>query len=482
MIAVAVIFPWSVALVITFLGFWSEHEVRERVSLWLSLFNRAQHALSTAVAAAVAGNIRPGESTLRLVVSTLVAAIIYNICNTVLVNVGVSTRFAVSPIEAANHSFQPGFATLFGVVSLLALLFVVLRERVGVWSLALVALPVWLGYRALQSSREADERANELAQRVDELETLNRLGSDLLRARRASDVLLTAETALAVMLPGAQVQVGQDQTLPSELRRVAVTGFPATFIGVSQEAAAQAQQGIEAVAGLAGLGLQRVKLEAELAENEKALSQLSGRILEEGTHERSRIALEIHDEVLPYFAAAGIQADNARRSLERGESDNAGRMTDLTMEAIYDGVGRLRTALDDMRRVVVVPGGLRESLQSALDELTIEHRLRTHMQVEEPLPQLPLAVEILVVETVRGCLSNVARHARATNVWVSTRARDNAFVVAIADDGRGFDPEAVAPGHQGLALMKQRVGLVRGRLEVGGRQGSGTTVTVEVPI
>jgi signal transduction histidine kinase len=95
---------------------------------------------------------------------------------------------------------------------------------------------------------------------------------------------------------------------------------------------------------------------------------------------------------------------------------------------------------------------------------------------------MPHAVEILMMETARGCLANVARHAKATKVEVVVEATEAAVAMAVRDDGRGFDPGCVPEGHHGLALMQQRVELARGRFAVDSRAGGGTTVQVEVPL
>jgi signal transduction histidine kinase len=95
---------------------------------------------------------------------------------------------------------------------------------------------------------------------------------------------------------------------------------------------------------------------------------------------------------------------------------------------------------------------------------------------------LPLAVEILMLETIRGCLFNVARHANARSVQVRILADEWRITAVVSDDGDGFDPASVPSGHHGLALMRQRVELARGRFRIDSRLGAGTTVEVEVPV
>jgi len=239
---------------------------------------------------------------------------------------------------------------------------------------------------------------------------------------------------------------------------------------------------VEAVSGLLGMSLQRIELSEELAEVQRARVALSGQIIEEGTRERSRIALEIHDDVLPYLAAAEIQADNIRTSLRRQQVTRAEELATVTANTISGGIGRLRGVLAQLRSQIIVPGSLRQGLHEALHTLRLEHGVQGELLIADDLPPLPLAVEILVFETVKGCLANVTKHAQASRVTVSVERTHSGISATICDDGRGFDPTAVPEGSHGLSLMAQRLDLARGRFEVTSAVGEGTRVHVEVPL
>jgi signal transduction histidine kinase len=263
---------------------------------------------------------------------------------------------------------------------------------------------------------------------------------------------------------------------------VEVPGAAPAAVGVPGGLSDGSAAAVDAVAGLLGMSLQRVELSAELGALQEARAALSGRILEEGTRERSRIALEIHDDVLPYLAAAEIQADNVRSFLQRDDKVRAEGLAAKTQDAIHGGIGRLREVLAQLRNQIIVPGSLRDGLREALDELKLVHGVTGDLVAPQELDPLPLAVEILVLETVRGCLANVANHARAHHVVVTLAFTDSGISATVCDDGRGFDPDAVSEGSQGLSLMAQRVDLARGRFLVNSAVGQGTRVHVEVPL
>jgi signal transduction histidine kinase len=273
-----------------------------------------------------------------------------------------------------------------------------------------------------------------------------------------------------------------DGAISQELQPVKVIGAEPAVIGVPQELPEDSLAVVEAAAGLLGMAVQRLQLEQELTEVERARVALSGEILEEGTRERSRIALEIHDDVLPYFAAAEMQADNVQSAIRGQALDQANALALRTRDAVHDGIARLREVLEALRRQIVVPGSLRDELASALEKLRVESGVQVHLDVPEEMPTLPLAVEILVFETVRGCLTNVARHAGASRVSVAVRVTNTLLEAEVRDDGRGFDPSDIPAGHHGLVLMAQRVELARGRFVVTSGVGAGTTIHLEVPL
>jgi signal transduction histidine kinase len=88
-----------------------------------------------------------------------------------------------------------------------------------------------------------------------------------------------------------------------------------------------------------------------------------------------------------------------------------------------------------------------------------------------------------VFRVFQESLTNVARHAQATTVSATVQAVDGAILLAIHDDGQGFDPVAIAHKHSlGLAGMRERVQAFAGTLTLTSQPGQGTTVQVNIPL
>lgn len=480
-VAAAVLFPPGVVAGLIFVGSLNVREVRRIAPIRKALWNRAQLALSGA-----GGAWFSQLAFDNIVATTIVAAIVYQLANNLAVAASVYLRGMMSLDQASIRTADPypRFALDFGLVTLLALFVVIAYDQVGAWAVALLAMPLWLGYSALRSARESEDRAEELADRVRELETLNELGSQLLSARNPGEVTDRAAAGLnhALGTEHDEIVLRRDGQVPAGLDVVKIPGVEPAAFGVPADLSDRSGAVVEAAAGLTGLALQRLELEEELAEMEKARRRLSEQILEEGQSERSRIALAIHDDVLPYFAAAEMQVDNVRTALQMPDASRAEQLSQASIQAVRYGVVQLREVLDVLRKRVLTPGELRPSLERALTDLELSEGTRTHLEAPDPLPPIPLAVEILVLETIRGCLTNVARHARAEHVTLQVDASEERVVAELTDDGVGFDPDEAGFGRHGLSLMAQRVELARGRLEIDSAPGAGTCVRLEVPL
>jgi signal transduction histidine kinase len=124
-------------------------------------------------------------------------------------------------------------------------------------------------------------------------------------------------------------------------------------------------------------------------------------------------------------------------------------------------------------------------LVPALERLVDTFREQTGIAVdfESTLPaRLPPELETALYRIVQESLTNVVKHARAERVGVVLTRKENAVAVVIEDDGVGFEPGAAREGGLGLVGMRERIGLLGGRLEIESRPGSGTTFSAEVPL
>lgn len=483
-VASALIYDPGAVVLFAFVGALHRRELRGQAPVVMAVFNRAMMALCGAVAALGAAAVEAAIGTAPWVIvpAALVASLSFDATNTVLLATMLVVRRGQSWAGAFRHVLNPfpRYTMNAAVSTMLSLLVFVLVEDVSRWAILLIAIPLWLSHSAQRSAREAQDRADQLAARVRELQMLNALSAELLSVRDVESVVPLASHALEEQY-GEGVVIDLDGSLDApDDERVAINGVDHATIVVNN-GAAQPRAVIEALASLVGLTLSRLELERELAATERARTVLTGRILEEATHERSRIAMAVHDDVLPLFAAAQMQIDNVDMMLELQDLDRATATVEQATTGVSDGIRALRDTLETLRESTLVPGTIVDGVRGLMADFQARTGIRSHVEAPDTMPDLPFAIELLAYETLRGCLANVEKHSRATTVHVEFQVDKARLVVLMQDDGRGFDPTAIGKRSHGLALMQQRAELARGSFDITGAPDAGTTVRLEVP-
>jgi signal transduction histidine kinase len=130
--------------------------------------------------------------------------------------------------------------------------------------------------------------------------------------------------------------------------------------------------------------------------------------------------------------------------------------------------------------------GLAPALTSLVERMRTLHGLEVQSEIDlahtngrHPTRLVP-ETESTVYRIVQEALTNVAKHAGATHVWVSAAESAGRIRVVVRDDGVGFDPGA-SHGRFGLVGMRERVALIGGTLAIQSAPDEGTTVTIELP-
>ena len=183
--------------------------------------------------------------------------------------------------------------------------------------------------------------------------------------------------------------------------------------------------------------------------------------------ERRRWARELHDETLQGLAALRVGLSAGAREADpealRGHVRAA-------VEQIAGEIENLRAIISDLRPAALDQLGLAPALDALAERTRAASGLEVALDVS--LPKLDEEVETTVYRLVQEALTNVTKHAGATAVRVGARLDGGQVEVTVADDGRGFDPDATTAGF-GLAGMRERAALAGGSLDV----ASGATGT-----
>lgn len=201
--------------------------------------------------------------------------------------------------------------------------------------------------------------------------------------------------------------------------------------------------------------------------------------VEAAEDERLRIAQELHDDLAQRLAALQVQA----RLVGRADEERRGELVKQLQDSIRTSSERVRKIIRGLRPPALselgLAAALRHETQRQLEDTGIERDLRVEEVDGHPDDRVQLVLYRVTQEAVR----NAVRHAEASRVSVRLREDGDGWLeLAIADDGRGFDPERVAGGDRyGLVGMRERVGAVGGEIELESSPGRGTEIRVRVP-
>ncbi len=195
--------------------------------------------------------------------------------------------------------------------------------------------------------------------------------------------------------------------------------------------------------------------------------------------ERRRLARELHDETGQALTSIllGLRRIEEAPSAEEMRSAVA-EVRDLVRATLQD----VRQLAVELRPKTLDDFGLVPALERLVQSLGEETGLSVEFEAALPEDRLPAEVETALYRIVQEALTNVVKHARATAVSVVLTRKDDSVSVVVEDDGVGFEPERTRDGGIGLVGMRERVGLLGGRLRIESSPGAGSTLVVEVPL
>lgn len=194
--------------------------------------------------------------------------------------------------------------------------------------------------------------------------------------------------------------------------------------------------------------------------------------------ERKRLAHELHDEIGQHLTAIHVDASVIKTSPNLESARKSAEAIDDVVRRMMDIV---RTMLHQLR-----PDGLDElGFVVALQELVNNwqerhHNIDVEAHFEGEFKTIDETVQLTLYRVMQECLTNISRHSKARQVWVSLTEKNNIIQLEIADNGQGFDVQQYS--HRfGLAGMKERVDSVQGELLIKTTLNEGVTIEVTIP-
>jgi signal transduction histidine kinase len=209
--------------------------------------------------------------------------------------------------------------------------------------------------------------------------------------------------------------------------------------------------------------------------------QLSSMAVEQ---ERLRIAREMHDGMAQVLAYVNTKAQAVQQHVRRGRIEEADANLTQLAEAARDVYSEVRESILGLRTLADSP----EEFSETVDEYLRKWEVHTGVPVNADLPvelRVGGQASLEILRILQEALANVRKHARASEVRVALGNHDGTIILAVRDNGRGFDlrsNERSLSGRYGLLTMRERAQSVGGKVTIESKPGSGTIVTAEIPL
>ena len=196
--------------------------------------------------------------------------------------------------------------------------------------------------------------------------------------------------------------------------------------------------------------------------------------------ERALLARELHDDVTQRLAVLAIEVGRAQMAVVDQSQAAAMRSVQAELARLSEDIHGLAYQLHP---AVLEELGLEEALKAECERRARRERLNLACDIAPLSIKLGKDVALCIFRVAQEAMSNVTRHAGARAASLTLRQADGGIVLAVRDDGVGFDPARRGAGRRlGLQSMRERLRLVDGTLEIDTAPGRGTTVIAWVPV
>jgi signal transduction histidine kinase len=222
----------------------------------------------------------------------------------------------------------------------------------------------------------------------------------------------------------------------------------------------------------------------ELTQLNRRLAVLTSRLIDAQEGERRRIARELHDDVGQALTALKLTL----QAIQMASDPDEIRM------GIADAVATAATAIQrvrdlslDLRPSLLDDLGLPAAVRWYVDRQSTRASIEARVDVAPDLPALTRDQGTTLFRILQEAVTNVVKHAQATSLGVELSRTDRDVRLAVRDNGIGFDADlaqarAMLGASVGVLSMSERAQLAGGRITIASQPGTGTTVTVWLPI
>jgi len=218
-----------------------------------------------------------------------------------------------------------------------------------------------------------------------------------------------------------------------------------------------------------------------LMEQRESLREMAERVVTAQEQERQRISRELHDDLGQALTTHMLALRNLQDDLSLPVESLFERMQALYDQS-YEIAVKVRRLAHDLRPPVLDALGLKVAMKTYCAEFTRRTHLPVNFEIDPSLPALPDIYNITLYRFLQEALTNIIKHAQASQAWVDLTVEDRTITLTIQDNGRGIIEEKLQSNGIGLSGLRERLTIAGGKLNISSSLNNGTILSAQLSI
>ena len=241
---------------------------------------------------------------------------------------------------------------------------------------------------------------------------------------------------------------------------------------------------LQNIADRATMSIQNARLFEQVQGAREQLEALSRRILEVQEVERRALTTELHDRVGQNLTGLSINLQNMKVLLSQEEAQKLASKFEDVQALVEDTTRQIRDIMAELYLPELEDYGLAAALETYAERAASRGNLELIADLPDLAPPLlPMDVRIAVFRAAQEAITNVLKHADATQLEISLQGENGKVRLRVEDNGQGFEPESASQKEApswGLQIMRGRMEAIGGHVQIESEPGQGTRVTFEI--
>ncbi|MEW7292598.1 sensor histidine kinase [Aquimarina sp. 2304DJ70-9] len=199
--------------------------------------------------------------------------------------------------------------------------------------------------------------------------------------------------------------------------------------------------------------------------------------------ERQRLANDLHDNLGSTLATVKLHFQHLKNNKDNSETKNITELYNKTDNLLEEAYQKVRTIAHEKNSGVMAKQGLLPAIKKLAKKVSNSNELLVEVQDYGLEKRLDNTLEITIFRMIQELITNIIKHAHATEIHISLTNHDSLLNIIVEDNGKGFDAKVLPEKDgMGLATIEKRVEHLEGTFEIDSTLGKGTNIIINIPI